>query len=150
MLVCLFFCSGSINSLKLNCEFHSFLADVNGVKTDHEVDEQDIISIYHEPENKWLWDYSSDALQDDINVWKEENNYSYNKSKDFVSSKIKVHVKNNELDIDSKRQNIPNELHRSRAFKLNSKMNLTLITDNLLIYNYYEKKVIITRDGRCN
>ena len=149
-LVCLFLSSDPVYSLELNCRFHSFLYEVNGEKTNHKIDEEDIISIYYEPKNQWLWDYPTDALQDDINVWKEENNYSYNKSDDFVSSNRKYKQKNAQLNIESKRREIPKELHRSRAFKLDSKMNLTLITDNLLIYNYYEKKVTVTRNGKCN
>ena len=150
ILVCLFLFSSSINSLELNCKFHSFLSEVNGEKTNHEIDEEDITSIYHEPENQWLWEYPTDALHDDINVWKEKNNYSYNKSDDFASSNRKYKQKNAQLNIESKRQEIPKEFHRSRAFKLDSKMNLTLITENLFIYNYYEKKVTVTRYGKCN
>ena len=149
-LICLFLSWGSVNSLELNCKFHSFLSEVNGKKTNHEIDADDIFSIYHEPENQWLWEYPTDALHDDINVWKEENNYSFNKSDDFVSSNRKYKQRNAQLNIESKRQEIPKEFHRSRAFKLDSKMNLTLITDNLFIYNYYEKKVTVTRYGKCN
>ena len=150
ILICLFVSSGSVFSLELNCKFHSFLYEVNGEKTNHEIDEEDIISIYYEPKNQWLWDYPINALQDDINVWKKENNYSYNKSDDFVSSNRKYKQKNAQLNIESKRREIPKEFHRSRAFKLDSKMNLTLITDNLFIYNYYEKKVTVTRNAKCN
>ena len=71
-LICLFLSWGSVNSLELNCKFHSFLSEVNGKKTNHEIDADDIFSIYHEPENQWLWEYPTDALHDDINVWKEE------------------------------------------------------------------------------
>ena len=70
ILICLFVSSGSVFSLELNCKFHSFLYEVNGEKTNHEIDEEDITSIYYEPKNQWLWDYPTDALQDDINVWK--------------------------------------------------------------------------------
>ena len=150
ILVCLFLFSGSINSLELNCKFHSFLSEVNGEKTNHEIDEEDITSIYHEPENQWLWEYPTDALHDDINVWKEENNYSYNESDGFVSSKRSYKQKNDQLNIESKRSEIPKEFHRSRAFKLDSKMYLTITTKNLYIYNYYEKKVKVIRDGKCN
>ncbi len=150
ILVCLFLFSGSINSLELNCKFHFFLSEVNGEKTNHEIDEEDITSIYHEPENQWLWEYPTDALHDDINVWKEENNYSYNESDGFVSSKRSYKQKNDQLNIESKRSEIPKEFHRSRAFKLDSKMYLTITTKNLYIYNYYEKKVKVIRDGKCN
>ena len=150
ILICLFVSSGSVFSLELNCKFHSFFFEVNGEKTNHEIDEEDIISIYYEPKNQWLWDYPINALQDDINVWKKENNYSYNKSDDFASSNRKYKQKNAQLNIESKRQEIPKEFHRSRAFKLVSKMNLPLITDNLFIYNYYEKKVTVTRNAKCN
>ena len=97
-MICLFLSSGSVYSLELNCKFHSFLSEVNGKKTDHEVDKDDIFSIYHEPENQWLWEYPTDALHDDINVWKEKNNYSYNKSDDFVSSKREYEQKNEQLN----------------------------------------------------
>ena len=151
LILCfIFLFSNSVDSLELNCKFHSFLYEVNGEKTNHEIDEEDITSIYYEPKNKWLWDYPTDALQDDINVWKEANNYSFNKSDHFISSNRKYKQKNAQLNIESKRREVPKELHRSRAFKLDSKMNLTLITDNLFIYNYYEKKVTVTRYGKCN
>ena len=149
-LICLFLSWGSVNSLELNCKFHSFLSEVNGKKTDHEVDKDDIFSIYHEPENQWLWEYPTDALHDDIKVWKEENNYSYNESDGFVSSKRSYKQKNDQLNIDSKRREIPKEFYRNRALKLDSKMYLTITTEDLYIYNYYEKKVKVIRDGKCN
>ena len=150
ILVFLFLFSGSINSLELNCKFHSYLSEVNGEKTNHQIDEEDITSIYHEPENQWLWEYPTDALHVDINVWKEENNYSYNEFDGFVSSKRSYKQKNDQLNIESKRSEIPKEFHRSRAFKLNSKTYLTITTEDLYIYNYYEKKVKVIRDGKCN
>ena len=98
LLVYLFF-SNSVDSLELNCKFHSFLYEVNGEKTNHKIDEEDITSIYYEPKNKWLWDYPTDALHDDINVWKEENNYSFNKSDDFVSSNRKYKQRRNNKNL---------------------------------------------------
>ena len=105
--------------------------------------------LFCEPKNQWLWDYPTDALQDDINVWKEENNYSFNKSDDFVSGKRKYVQKNDELNIDSKRREIPKEFNRSRAIKLDSKMYLTITTNDLYVYSYYEKKVRVIRKGKC-
>ena len=132
----------------MSCKFHSFISEVNGVKTDHEIDEEDFMLIYHEPEKEWLWEYPTDALHDDINVWKEENNYSYNKSDNFVSSKRKYVQKNDELNIDSKRREIPKEFNRSRAIKLDSTMYLTITTNDLYVYSYYEKKIRVIRKGK--
>ena len=149
LIICLFLFLSSVNASEINCKFHSFISEVNGVKTDHEIDEEDFMLIYYEPENQWLWEYPTDALQNDIHVWKEKNNYSYNKANDFVSSKREYEQKNEQLNIESKRQEIPKEFHRSRAFKLDSKMYLTITTNDLYIYSYYEKKVRVIRKGKC-
>ena len=71
------------------------------------------------------------------------------KSDDFVSGKRKYVQKNDELNIDSKRREIPKEFNRSRAIKLDSKMYLTITTNDLYVYSYYEKKVRVIRKGKC-
>ena len=80
----------------------------------------------------------------------KKKNYSYNESNGFVSSKRSYEQKNDQLNIESKRREIPKEFHRNRALKLDSKMYLTITTEDLYIYNYYEKKVKVIRDGKCN
>ena len=77
-----------------------------------------------------------------------KNNYSYNKADDFVLAKESMN-KNEQLNIESKRQEIPKEFYRSRAFKLDSKMYLTITTNDLYVYSYYEKKVRVIRKGKC-
>ena len=64
LIICLIFFlfSNYVNSFRVNCKFNSFISEVNGVKTDHEIDEEDFMLIYHEPEKELLWEYPTDAL----------------------------------------------------------------------------------------
>ena len=50
LILCLFLFLSSVNASEINCKFHSFISEVNGVKTDHEIDEEDFMLIYYEEE----------------------------------------------------------------------------------------------------
>ena len=71
LIICLFLFLSSVNASEINCKFHSLYRKLTS-KTDHEIDEEDFMLIYYEPENEWLWEYPTDALQNDIHVWKEK------------------------------------------------------------------------------
>ena len=48
LIICLFLFLSSVNASEINCKFHSFISEVNGVKTDHEIDEEDHVKYYGE------------------------------------------------------------------------------------------------------
>ena len=56
---------------------------------------------------------------------------------------------NDELNRESKKQEIPNRFFVTQSYELGPGLSITYVNYQVLMYSYYEKKIKITRTGKC-
>ena len=56
---------------------------------------------------------------------------------------------NDELNRESKKQEIPNRFFVTQSYELGPGLSITYVNYQVLMYSYYEKKIKIIRTGKC-
>ena len=81
--------------------------------------------------------------------WKKDRNYLYRQSDKKLYVSTNTTLMNDELNRESKKQGIPNKTFSTISYELGPGLSITYVSYTVLIYSYYEKKVKITRTGKC-
>ena len=136
-------------SVGLSCFYDTGKKETNSTIID-EVFENKTFGMIYNPELKWFWRFPPEALAgQSIHEWKKEKNYLFRNTDDTVFSSTNLTIKNNELNLESKQKERPNELYISQYYELDPKLNITYVNYQVFVYAYYEKKTKITRTGKC-
>ena len=131
-----------------SCYYDTGIKEINDTPVKEEF-EYKSFGLAHDPEIEWFWWFAPESLQKDINVWKRDRNYIYDEYTTLLTVSTQNILRNNELNLDSKQKNRPKEVRYFIQYKLDSKGNLTWVSENLFIYEYYQKKITTTRTGKC-
>ena len=149
-LLCLFI---SLNvhaePVGLSCYYDTGVKEINGEATDEEY-ENKTFGMMLDTELEWFWRFSPEALIDEtVEEWKKEHNYLYRESDKKLYVSTNHTLINAELNRESKKQEIPNKFFVTQSYELGPGLSITYVSYTVLIYSYYEKKVKITRTGKC-
>ena len=150
ILICLFVSlNGDAKPVGLSCYFDTGVRETNSTITDNEF-ENKTFGMMHDAEIEWFWRFPPEALSGQkIDEWKEEKNYLYRYANNTIFASTNITIINNELNLESKKKNRPNEMYITQYYELDSKLNITYVNYQVFIYSYYEKKTKITRTGKC-
>ncbi len=136
-------------AIGLSCYFDTGVKETNSTITDDEF-ENKTFGMMYDAEIEWFWRFPPKALAGQkIDEWKEEKNYLFRDSNNTIFASTNITIKNNELNLDSKQKERPNEMYITQYYELDPKLNITYVNYQVLIYSYYEKKTKITRTGNC-
>ena len=136
-------------SVGLSCYYDTGVKEINGAATDEEY-ENKTFGMMLDTELEWFWRFSPEALIDEtVAEWKKEHNYLYRQSDKKLYVSTNTTLMNDELNRESKKQGIPNKTFSTISYELGPGLSITYISYTVLIYSYYEKKVKITRTGKC-
>ena len=133
----------------LSCYYDTGVTEINGTPTDQEY-ENKTFGMMLDTELEWFWRFPPEALIDEnVEEWKKDRNYLYRQSDKKLYVSTNTTLMNDELNRESKKQGIPNKTFSTISYELGPGLSITYVSYTVLIYSYYEKKVRITRTGRC-
>ena len=133
----------------LSCYYDTGVTEINGTPTDDKY-ENKTFGMILDTELEWFWRYPPEALVDEtVEEWKKEKNYLYRESDKKLYVSTNTTLMNDELNRESKKQGIPNKTFSTISYELGPGLSITYVSYTVLIYSYYEKKVKITRTGKC-
>ena len=136
-------------TLGLSCYYDTGVKEINGEATD-EVYENKTFGMMLDTELEWFWRFTPEALIDEtVAEWKKEHNYLYRESDKKLYVSTNHTLKNNELNKESKKQEIQNKFFVTQSYELGPGLSITYVNYQVLEYSYYEKKIEITRTGKC-
>ncbi len=150
VLICLFV---SLNThsepVVLSCYYDTGVEEINGIPTDEEYEDK-TFGMMLDTELEWFWRFPPEALiNETMNEWKKKHNYLYRESDKKLYVSTNHTLINNKLNRESKKQEIPNKFFVTQSYELGPGLKITYVNNRVLIYTYYEKKIKITRTGRC-
>ncbi len=133
----------------LSCYYDTGVTEINGTPTDQEY-ENKTFGMMLDTELEWFWRFPPEALVDEnVDDWKKDRNYLYRQSDKKLYVSTNTTLMNDELNRESKKQGIPNKTFSTISYELGPGLSITYVSYTVLIYSYYEKKVKITRTGKC-
>ena len=133
----------------LSCYYDTGVTEINGTPTDQEY-ENKTFGMMLDTELEWFWKFPPEALIDEnMEEWKKDRNYLYRQSDKKLYVSTNTTLMNDELNRESKKQGIPNKTFSTISYELGPGLSITYVSYTVLIYSYYEKKVKITRTGKC-
>ena len=146
-----FICFGNTHAepVGLSCYYDTGVKEINGSPTDDEY-ENKTFGMMLDTELEWFWRFSPEALIDEtVEEWKNEHNFLYRESDKKLYVSTNHALINDELNRESKKQEIPNKYFVTQSYELGPGLSITYVNYQVLIYSYYEKKIKITRTGKC-
>ena len=133
----------------LSCYYDTGVTEINGTPTDQEY-ENKTFGMMLDTELEWFWRFSPEALIDEtVEEWKNEHNFLYRESDKKLYVSTNHTLINDELNRESKKQEIPNRFFVTQSYELGPRLSITYINYQVLMYSYYEKKIKIIRTGKC-
>ena len=136
-------------TLGLSCYYDTGVKEINGAATDEDY-ENKTFGMMLDTELEWFWRFSPEALiNETVEEWKKEHNYLYRESDKKLYVSTNHTLINAELNRESKKQEIPNKFFVTQSYELGPGLSITYVNYSVLIYSYYEKKIKITRTGKC-
>ena len=133
----------------LSCYYDTGVKEINGAATDEEY-ENKTFGMMLDTELEWFWRFPPEALVDEnVEEWKKDRNYLFRQSDKKLYVSTNTTLMNDELNRESKKQSIPNKTFSTISYELGPGLSITYVSYTVLIYSYYEKKVKITRTGKC-
>ena len=133
----------------LSCYYDTGVTEINGKPTDDEY-ENKTFGMMLDTELEWFWRFPPEALVDEnMEEWKKDRNYLYRESDKKLYVSTNTTLMNDELNRESKKQGIPNKTFSTTSYELGPGLSITYVNYQVLIYSYYEKKIKITRTGKC-
>ena len=133
----------------LSCHYNTGVKEINERPTDEEY-ENKTFGMMLDTELEWFWRFPPEALIDEnVEEWKKDRNYLYRQSDKKLYVSTNTTLMNDELNRESKKQGIPNKIFSTTSYELGPGLSITYVSYTILIYSYYEKKVKITRTGKC-
>ena len=132
-----------------SCYYDTGIKEINGAATDDEY-ENKTFGMMLDTELEWFWRFSPEALIDEtVAEWKKEHNYLYRQSDKKLYVSTNHTLINDELNRESKKQEIPNKFFVTQSYEFGPGLSITYDNYQVLIYSYYEKKIKIIRTGKC-
>ena len=133
----------------LSCYYDTGVTEINGTPTNQEY-ENKTFGMMLDTELEWFWKFPPEALVDEtVEEWKKEKNYLYRESDKKLYVSTNYTLMNDQLNRESKKQGIPNKTFSTISYELGPGLSITYVSYTVLVYSYYEKKVKITRTGKC-
>ena len=133
----------------LSCYYDTGVTEINGTPTDQEY-ENKTFGMMLDTELEWFWKFPPEALVDEnVEEWKKDRNYLFRQSDKKLYVSTNTTLMNDELNRESKKQGIPNKTFSTISYELGPGLSITYVSYTVLRYSYYEKKVKITRTGKC-
>ena len=133
----------------LSCYYDTGVTEINGTPTNQEY-ENKTFGMMLDTELEWFWKFPPEALVDEtVEEWKKEKNYLYRESDKKLYVSTNYTLMNDQLNRESKKQGIPNKTFSTISYELGPGLSITYVSYTVLRYSYYEKKVKITRTGKC-
>ncbi len=133
----------------LSCYYDTGVTEINGTPTDQEY-ENKTFGMMLDTELEWFWKFPPEALVDEtVEEWKKEKNYLYRESDKKLYVSTNYTLMNDQLNRESKKKGIPNKTFSTISYELGPGLSITYVSYTVLRYSYYEKKVKITRTGKC-
>ena len=133
----------------LSCYYDTGLKEINGAATDEEY-ENKTFGMMLDTELEWFWKFPPEALVDEnVEEWKKDRNYLYRQSDKKLYVSTNTTLMNDELNRESKKQEIPNRFFATQSYELGQGLSITYVNYQVLMYSYYEKKIKIIRTGKC-
>ena len=133
----------------LSCYYDTGVKEINERPTEEEY-ENKTFGMMLDTELEWFWKFPPEALIDEnMEEWKKDRNYLYRQSDKKLYVSTNTTLMNDELNRESKKQGIPNKTFSTTSYELGPGLSITYVSYTVLIYSYYEKKVKITRTGKC-
>ena len=133
----------------LSCYYDTGVKEINETPMEEEY-ENKTFGMMLDTELEWFWRFSPEALiNETVAEWKKEHNYLYRESDKKLYVSTNHTLINAELNRESKKQEIPNKFFVTQSYELGPGLNITYVNYQVLIYSYYEKKIKITRTGKC-
>ena len=136
-------------SVGLSCYYDTGVKEINGRATDEKY-ENKTFGMMLDKELEWFWRFPPEALIDEnVEEWKKDRNYLYRQSDKKLYISTNHTLINDELNRESKKQEIPNRFFVTQSYELGPGLSITYVNYQVLMYSYYEKKIKITRTGKC-
>ena len=93
-------------------------------------------------EVEWFWRFSPEALIDEtLEEWKEEHNYLYRESDKKLYVSTNHTLINDELNRESKKQEIPNKFFVTQSYELGPGLSITYVNYLVLVYSKMRRKL---------
>ena len=149
IIICSFSSNIRAEPVGMSCYYDTGVTELNGTPTDQEY-ENKTFGMMLDTELEWFWRFPPEALVDEnVEEWKKDRNYLYRQSDKKLYVSTNTTLMNDELNRESKKQGIPNKTFSTISYELGPGLSITYVSYTVLIYSYYEKKVKITRTGKC-
>jgi hypothetical protein len=133
------------------CHFDKVMYEVNHEQQSKELgnDYKSSFLMYYSDQDQWFYNQAKEEIPN-FEDWNKENKYSYKKKDNNISSLLRQFRSNLELNIDSKKKNIPHNFDYNSKYELNLTTNkITLTNKTLFKYEYYEKLFNTVYTGKC-
>ena len=149
IIICSFSSNIRAEPVGMSCYYDTGVTELNGTPTDQEY-ENKTFGMMLDTELEWFWRFPPEALVDEnVEEWKKDRNYLYRQSDKKLYVSTNTTLMNDELNRESKKQGIPNKTFSTIFYELGPGLSITYVSYTVLIYSFYEKKVKITRTGKC-
>ena len=149
IIICSFSSNIRAEPVGMSCYYDTGVTELNGTPTDQEY-ENKTFGMMLDTELEWFWRFPPEALVDEnVEEWKKDRNYLYRQSDKKLYVSTNTTLMNDELNRESKKQGIPNKTFSTISYELGPGLSITYVSYTVLIYSFYEKKVKITRTGKC-
>ena len=133
----------------LSCYYDTGVREINGTQTDDEY-ENKTFGMMLDKELEWFWSYPPEAIVDEtVEEWKKEKNYLFRDSGNKLYVSTNFTLLNDQLNRESKKKEIPNKYFITQSYELGPGLSITYVQYQVLTYSYYEKKIKLTRTGKC-
>ena len=131
-----------------SCYYDTGIKEINDTKVNEEFKNKSFGMVYI-PEKEWFWWHPPNVIQVTEEEWKRERNYKFNLVDNVLIVSTYTNLKNNELNLESKQKGRPKEIIATQTYELDTKLNITWTSYKVLTFNYYEKRIKLTRTGQC-
>ena len=133
----------------LSCYYDTGVEEINGTQTDDEYENRTFGMIL-DKELEWFWSYPPEAIVNEtVEELKKEKNYFFRDSGNKLYVSTNFTLNNDQLNRKSKKQEIPNKYFITQSYELGPGLSITYVQYQVLTYSYYEKKIKLTRTGKC-
>ena len=125
----------------LSCYYDTGIKEINGAARDDEY-ENKTFGMMLDTELEWFWRFSPEALIDEtVAEWKKEHNYLYRQSDKKLYVSTNHTLINDELNRESKKQEIPNKFFVTQSYELGPGLSITYVNYLVLVYSKMRRKL---------
>ena len=133
------------------CKFNNIEYEINheiqSKKLEHEY--KNTFLMYYSNKNQWFYKQAKEEIPN-FESWSKENKYNYEKKNSKIIGLQKQFRSNLKLNLNSKNNNIPQNIDYSSKYELDLNTNEISLTNKILLkYQYYEKIFNTIYTGKC-